>query len=61
MQYNGFWLSYLLSSSIDQLDPARIFNESEQIKSITPAKVKELAQKYLEPSHLFQFTLYPEQ
>jgi len=61
LQYNGFWLSYLLSSSVDQLDAARIFNESEQIKSITPAKVQALAQKYLEPSHLFQFTLYPEQ
>lgn len=61
LQYNGFWLSYLLSSAVDQLDPARIFNESEQIKSITSAKVKELAQKYLEPNHLFQFTLYPEQ
>ncbi|WP_294186616.1 pitrilysin family protein [uncultured Sphingobacterium sp.] len=61
LQYNGFWLSYLLSSSVDQLDAARIFNESEQIKSITPAKVQAIAQKYLEPSHLFQFTLYPEQ
>lgn len=61
LQYNGFWSSYLLSSAVDQLDPARIFKEDGQIKSITPAKVKELAQKYLEPSHLFQFTLYPEQ
>ncbi|WP_312398529.1 insulinase family protein [Sphingobacterium sp.] len=60
VQYNGFWLSYLLSSSVDQLEPSRIFKENEQIKSITPAKVKALAQKYLEPAHLFKFTLYPE-
>ncbi|MBE8722650.1 M16 family metallopeptidase [Sphingobacterium pedocola] len=60
LQANGFWLSYLLSSAVDQLDPARIFNEKEAIKSITPAKVQEIAQRYLDPSSLFKFVLYPE-
>lgn len=60
VQYNGFWLSYLLSSAVDQLDPSRVFKESDLIRSITAEQVKQLAQKYLQPEHLFRFTLYPQ-
>lgn len=59
LKYNNFWLSYLLSSSIDNLDPARIYKEKELIRTITPEKIQALAQKYLEPSQLFKFVLYP--
>lgn len=60
LESNNFWLSYLLSSTVDGLDPARIFQEKEQIKSIRSEEVRQLAQKYLDPSHLFKFVLYPE-
>ncbi|WP_437921424.1 M16 family metallopeptidase [Sphingobacterium sp. LRF_L2] len=61
IQHNEFWLSYLLSSAVDGLDPARIYKEKEAIKSISREKVQALAKRYLEPAHLFQFVLYPEQ
>lgn len=60
LQHNGFWLSYLLSSSIDQLDPNRILKEREEIKSINTEQVREIAKKYLKKSNLFRFTLLPE-
>ena len=61
LKYNNFWLSYLLSSAVDNLEPSRIYQEKEQIQSIDHEKIQKLAKKYLEPEHLFKFVLYPEQ
>lgn len=60
LEHNEFWLSYLLSSSVDGLEPARIFKEKELIKAIKKEEIQTLAKKYLSKEHFFQFVLYPE-
>ncbi|MFD2554183.1 M16 family metallopeptidase [Sphingobacterium tabacisoli] len=57
---NGFWLSYLLSTEIDQKDPLRVFSADERLKSITKKELQQLADQYLSAERLFKFVLYPE-
>lgn len=60
LRQNGFWLSYLLGSEIDQKDPARVFTADDRVKSITKEEIQALAKKYLTKESLFEFVLYPE-
>ncbi|MDR2282953.1 MAG: insulinase family protein [Sphingobacterium sp.] len=57
---NGFWLSYLLSTEIDQKDPLRVFSADERLKSVTKEELQQLAAQYLSAERLFKFVLYPE-
>lgn len=60
LRNNGFWLSYLLSSSIDGLDADRVLTSDERLKTITTKDIQRIANKYLKDKNLFQFVHYPE-
>lgn len=57
---NQFWLSYLLTSAIREIDPTSILTMDERVKAVNREDVQKLAQKYLTKDRLFKFVLYPE-
>ncbi|MEJ6982484.1 insulinase family protein [Pedobacter sp. P351] len=60
LKQNGFWLGYLSSQYQNNESPVQVLTYLDSLKKITPAGLKDIANKYLSGNNLIKFVLLPE-
>ncbi|MFD2161629.1 M16 family metallopeptidase [Paradesertivirga mongoliensis] len=60
LKQNGFWLGYLGGQYQNNDSPTQVLTYLESLKKITPATLKDAANKYLSGKNLIKFILLPE-
>ncbi len=60
LRENGFWSSYLSSTSQNQENPDNILNYTKRLEQVTVQSTKETANKYLSGTNLIKLILVPE-
>jgi zinc protease len=60
LKTNGFWLDYLIGQLQNQESTDQIDNYSKRLNALTPADVKEMANKYLSGKNYIKLVLLPE-
>ncbi len=60
LKENGYWMNYLYSTHLYQLDPLRYQNYSNRTAGLTSEDVKATANQYLKMDNFIKAVLYPE-
>ncbi|WP_423146479.1 M16 family metallopeptidase [Rubrolithibacter danxiaensis] len=60
LKENSFWASYLANQYENKEDPKEVLTYLDSLKKITPASLKEAANKYLSGENLIKLVLLPE-
>ncbi|RSZ57325.1 insulinase family protein [Massilia atriviolacea] len=60
LRENGYWLNRLQSAQLQGSDPAEILAYPQKVAAITPAQLKQAAQRYFDMNNYVQLVLYPE-
>jgi zinc protease len=60
LKQNGYWLGQLAAYDQNGEDPRGILEYDRRIATLTPAMVREAANRYLNVNNYVQMRLYPE-
>lgn len=60
LKENGFWLNYINNQLQNEEDPKQVLTYLSSLKELTPAALKEAANKYLSGNNLIRLVLLPE-
>ena len=60
LKQNGFWLGYLSNQYQNNESPTKVLTYLDSLKKITPAGLKDIANKFLSGDNLIKFVLLPE-
>jgi zinc protease len=60
MQQNGFWLSAISSSLMNDEDPAEVLKFFDRVQALTADKVRRAARAYITPDRYVRVVLNPE-
>lgn len=60
LKQNGFWIGYLSGQYQNNESPAQVLTYLESLKKLTPAALKEAANKYLSGNNFIKLVLLPE-